>query len=36
MKMGPISHREWHYWECGLIGVGVALVEEVCHWKGGL
>ena len=34
--------REWHYEEvwpcwsgCGLIGVGVALLEEVCHCVGG-
>ena len=30
------SHREWHYRECGFVGVGVALLEEVCHCGGGL
>jgi hypothetical protein len=28
--------REWHYLRgsrrCGLVGVGVALLEEVCYW----
>lgn len=32
--------REWHYLKrigrCGLPGVGVALLEEVCHWQKGL
>jgi hypothetical protein len=23
-------------WRCGLVGVGVALLEEVCHFGGGL
>jgi hypothetical protein len=23
-------------WRCGLVGVGVALLEEVCHCRGGL
>lgn len=31
MKMGPKAHREWHYIRrCDLIGVDMALLEEVC------
>ena len=29
-------HREWHYWEVWLFGVGVSLMEEVCHYGSGL
>jgi hypothetical protein len=28
----PKTHKKWHYWRCGPVGVGVALLEEVCHW----
>ena len=25
--------KEWHSWECGLAGVGVTLLVEVCHMQ---
>jgi hypothetical protein len=31
-KCSPQTHREWSYWRCGLVGVGVTLLEEMCHW----
>ena len=29
--MAPHRLRQWCYWRCGLVRVGVALWEEVCH-----
>lgn len=31
---GP--QREWCYWGCGFVEVGMTLLEEVCHYGGGL
>jgi hypothetical protein len=31
--LGPGNGTIWRY---GLVGVGVALLEEVCHWGSGL
>lgn len=25
--------REWHSWECDLVGMGMILLVEVCHMK---